>query len=1060
MTLLLCCALLLHPATAFAVEGPAVSADQAMTVSADQGISEDSAVSEDAAVSGDGAAVLEDTLVSGDEVAVSEGDAVSADVIAVSEDAVSGEHISSYDEEVAALNAVLSEGAVYGVITDPDGCDLSVSSGEPAGAVTKLPCANTVLLLRAVLEEGQLWFEVSSFVGDCEYRGFVKRQSFVCTDGEFCEWENRSAGFESDFVGVMSTDSGKAFSSDVLESQAQDSFENFPASYRDKLAALHASHPNWVFVPQTHSVTTLDEAVEGEYADRNRNWIPKSAPDSYKEGAADSGGYWFYASKAAIKHYMNPVNFFDEGHVFMFEQLGYNSKYHTQDGVQSILNNTFMSGAIPDDAKSRTYAEAFMEIGKSRSLSPYHLASRVRLEQGVNGTSEMISGKYPGYEGYYNYFNIKASGKSAEEVLKNGLSYAKSQGWNTRYRSLNGGAGFLGNNYISVGQDTGYLEKFDLIDPLYTHQYMQNVMAPYTEAATTYSQYKSAGSLKNAFVFKIPVFTDAKDPDAIPKDSVEKFTPTVTLTQISKPNLFFVDDKYTGYAKFKVTSNFDISSISDREKTKENAAGDPYFSVMSFENGILTLKTENRNADNSRSTYKKFFGSVSGGSVAGEVNVNISTEVLKKYEKPVMKAGSTAFIEGIDTAYLVPVDAGNNTVKLPADLSVRCDDAGITCQAEASKNRIRLEKGTAFEPGKKTFLLSSALWSQDLALTANVKETAKPSVSLVKSSAVINTNVPKEYGTTNVRVIRTEGFATDIDVAVEGWNAKANEALGSTINASYSDGILSLAGMGAGADPGKYILKLTPSYRGSDGQMYPLKALKFTVKVTDKELSSALVLKKSGTINIVNRETTCVKYVPSVTNTGCGAVSEASIENADAAALFEAGYYEKGDITPDRKAVTNNAGMIVITAKEGVILNSGESYSIVLKVTMSNKLSISREVKVKPLQKPARIYCNLKKATMTRTTSVSRNIAIISKGGTPHNTVIKSVALKDDRTGGYFTFVGTGAANGSLRRFEGQLWLTDASIKNGTYTVKFLVTLVDQAQNAKPVTVTTTIRVK
>ena len=54
----------------------------------------------------------------------------------------------------------------------------------------------------------------------------------------------------------------------------------------------------------------------------------------------------------------------------------------------------------------------------------------------------------------------------------------------------------------------------------------------------------------------------------------------------------------------------------------------------------------------------------------------------------------------------------------------------------------------------------------------------------------------------------------------------------------------------------------------------------------------------------------------------------------------------------------------------------------------------------------------------------------------------------------------TGAVNGSARRFEGLLRLTDTSVKNGTYKVKFLVTLVDHAQNVNPVTVTTTIRVK
>ncbi len=1066
MTLLLCLALLAHPATAFAVSenGTSLSGDEAVISADEASVSENGSegtASDDTVsfpVSGD---EVPGDEVSGDETAVSEDEVrVSEDEIPVSVDAVTKAEVPSYEEEIEELNGILSNGNVYGVIINPEGCPLFEEPAESAKVRAKLPCANTVLLWKAVYEEGGLWFEVASCEGEAESRGFVRRQEFVCVDGDFCGWENRKSGVEENTFGVMSTGGSGAFSADILEIQAQESFENFPAAYRDKLGALHASHTNWVFVPQKHSVATLDEAVAGEYADRNRNWIPKSAPDSYKEGAADSSGYWFYASKSAIKHYMNPINFFDEGHVFMFEQLGYNSKYHSKEGVQSILNNTFMKGDIPGDSKSRTYADAFMEIGKNRSLSPYHLASRVRLEQGVNGTSDMISGKYPGFEGYYNYFNIKASGKTAEEVLKNGLTYAKQKGWNTRFKSLDGGAEFLGSGYISAGQDTGYLEKWDLIDPLYTHQYMQNVMAPYTESATTYNQYRSAGTLKNAFVFKIPVFTDAKDPDSIPKDSVTKFTPSVTLTQISKPNLFFTGDEYAGYAKFRVNSNFDIYGVTDREKTKENAAGDPYFAVSSFEKGILTLKTVNRNAGNSKSVYKKVFATVSGEGPDGDVSINVSTEVLKKYEKPVIKAGAVSFVEGFDVAYSVLTDSAKNTLKLPEDMKVTCGDPGIICTADAASGRIRVQKGASFEPGKKKFLLSSALWAGDIAVTANVKDVAKPAVTLLKSSAVINTNVPAGHGGVDVRIIRTEGFSTDIDVLIEGANAKTEEALGSLINASYKDGVLSLAGMGAGADPGTYKLKLTPSYRGSDGQMYPLKPQKFTVKVTDRELSAALGLKKSGTINIVNRDASCVRYVPSVTNTGCGAVSGAVIENAGAAALFEAAYLEKGDIAPDRKVVTAKAGTIVIGAKEGVLLSNGEKYPVTLKITMKNGVEIKKEVTGRPLQKPAKIYCNLKKATMTRQTSTSRNIAIISKGGTPGNTVIKNVVLKDDSAGRFFTFTGTDAKNGTVRRFEGQLKLSDTSIKNGTYRVKFLVTLVDHAQNVNPVTVSTTVRVK
>ena len=1066
MTLLLCLALLAHPATAFAVSENETSLSQdaavvfADEVSASENGSEGTSSDDTVPVSLSDDEVPEDAA-SGDETAVSEDEVcVSEDEIPVSEDAVSKAEVPSYDEEIGELNGILSNGGVYGVIIAAGGCHLFEEPSESAKVTAKLSCADTVLLWKAVYEEKELWFEVSSFEGETEHRGFLKRRDFVCVDGDFCEWENRKGAVERDAVNIMSTEGSGIFSADILESQAQESFENFPLSYRDKLSALHASRPNWVFVPQRHSVTTLDEAVAGEYADRNRNWIPKSAPDSFREGAADASGYWFYASRTAIKYYMNPINCFDEGHIFMFEQLAYNSKYHTSDGVQSILDNTFMSGKIPGDAKSRTYTEAFMEIGKNRNLSPYHLASRVRLEQGVDGTSPLISGTYPGFEGYYNYFNIKASGTTDEEVWRSGLTYAKAQGWNTRFKSLNGGAGFLGNNYIGVGQDTGYLEKWDLIDPLYTHQYMQNVMAPFTEAATTYNQYKSAGTLKNAFVFKIPVFDDAKDPDAIPPDSVTKFTPSVTLTQISKPNLFFADDEASGFARFRVTSNFDIKRIVDREKTRENAAGDPYFAVSSFENGILTLKTVDRKPSSSKETYRKIFIEVSGDAVTGDVTVNPGIEVKRAFEKPVIKAGGALFIEGFDSAVSMLNDASKNPVKLPEDTKVTCDDPGITCFVDTAKSRIILQRTATFEPGKKTFLLSSAAWAGTIKVTANVKDAPKPSVSLQKSSAVINTNVPAEKGPVDTRIIRTEGFATDIDVSVSGANAKTREALGTTVSAAYADGVLSVSAIGAGPEPGNFVLKLTPSYRGGDGQMYPLKALKFTVKVTDRELSSALGLKKSGTINTVNREYSCVKYVPAVANTGCTAVSCVSIENADAASLFDADFLEKGDIAPDRSVVTNNAGTIVISAKESVSLNSGQNYPVVLDVTMKNGVVIQKELKVRPVQKPAKIYCDLKKATMTRQTSTSRNIAIISKGGTPKNTVIKSVVLKDDNAGRFFTLEETGAVNGSARRFEGLLRLTDTSVKNGTYKVKFLVTLVDHAQNVNPVTVTTTIRVK
>ncbi|MDE7132906.1 MAG: Ig-like domain-containing protein, partial [Lachnospiraceae bacterium] len=223
----------------------------------------------------------------------------------------------------------------------------------------------------------------------------------------------------------------------------------------------------------------------------------------------------------------DPRNFLTETSIFQFEQLTFNISYHTEEAVQTFLNGTFMKGKLADDSQGRTYAKAFYEIGKSRKLSPIHLASRVYQEQG-QGTSGLISGTYPGYEGYYNFFNVGVNGASTAEKIVKGLTYAKEKGWNTRYKSLEGGAATIGNNYILKYQDTIYLEKFnvDKNSPygVYEHQYMQNIQAPSSESSSTRKMYANAGSLNSAFVFKIPVF------DNMPED---QYYPTLRLSSTS-----------------------------------------------------------------------------------------------------------------------------------------------------------------------------------------------------------------------------------------------------------------------------------------------------------------------------------------------------------------------------------------------------------------------------------------------------------------------------------------------------------------------------------------------
>ncbi len=288
----------------------------------------------------------------------------------------------------------------------------------------------------------------------------------------------------------------------------------FPESYVHSLAVLHALHPNWVFEPvktglawsdvianeskpgraliQTHRNDALKSYANSEYNWYTNQWVIRDSSS------------WVTAHPDYIAYCMDPRNWFNETNIFMFESLSY-SQTHNIAGVNAILNGTFMTKEIANgDGTMLNYANAFMEIAKAVNVSPYHLAGRVKQEQGVNGTSGLISGTYPGYEGYYNYFNHGAYG-TGTLVYTNGLTFAKNKGWNTRYKSLYGGSEMIAKNYIAVGQDTLYFQKFDVIAQggLYNHQYMTNIEAAISESKSVAKAYPDK---QQAFTFRIPVY--------------------------------------------------------------------------------------------------------------------------------------------------------------------------------------------------------------------------------------------------------------------------------------------------------------------------------------------------------------------------------------------------------------------------------------------------------------------------------------------------------------------------------------------------------------------------
>ncbi len=330
--------------------------------------------------------------------------------------------------------------------------------------------------------------------------------------------------------------------------------KGFPESYVSRLMVIHDLYPEWEFESYNPvSALTWEKAAEAQYgfskvegssktrdaASSNNDLeaettllnshLRDASYDDLKHGFASglridslSGLFsdeeqgksyitWKEASLAQIKYYMDPRNFMvaENGSLnssfFMFVD-GTDSSGTTEKGVSVILSTTSMTGTLPDES-STTYAALVKNLSDDSKVNPYLVAARLRQEHGNSSGDDLINGKYPGYEGYYNFFNIQANGTNP---VLNGLKYAKSQGWDTRRKSISGGLKFLADTYFyrSVPQNTLYKHRFNYSGTAISHQYMESLYAPHYEAKNVYKGYGTDISSASKYKFLIPVYAD------------------------------------------------------------------------------------------------------------------------------------------------------------------------------------------------------------------------------------------------------------------------------------------------------------------------------------------------------------------------------------------------------------------------------------------------------------------------------------------------------------------------------------------------------------------------
>ncbi|RGF45801.1 type 1 dockerin [Ruminococcus sp. AF37-20] len=441
------------------------------------------------------------------------------------------------------------------------------------------------------------------------------------TDSSGAKWYRISCGNVTGYVSaayVQLTSSGSQGSSDA-DFESYMTKQGFPESYKPYLRTLHEQHPKWIFTAQKLGVdwnTALkEECVVG------RNLVHSSALASWKsmeKGAYDfNGGYWYgldgswvAASKEIIMYYMDPRNFLNDTYIFMFENQSYDPSYQTESGVKTILADTFMSGSYtcPDTKKKYTYSQTFMDAAKKSGVSPYHLASRCRNEQGVNGAPQSL-GTVKGYENYFNFFDIQAYATSTMTAAEMGCKYAKTTNptyllpWTNQYKSIVGGSIFLGTGYITKGQDTLYLQKFDMVDGgngLYYHQYMTCVFGQANEAISLKNAY-SQDILNSAMEFKIPVYNNMPDklcPKPTSSGDNNNYLKSLSVSGTSISPKF---DKFT--ASYTAKVNAEVSSVTVNANPLGKSAKVSGNGKVSLKTGENTVKVTCTAASGVKRTY-------------------------------------------------------------------------------------------------------------------------------------------------------------------------------------------------------------------------------------------------------------------------------------------------------------------------------------------------------------------------------------------------------------------------------------------------------------------------
>lgn len=506
-------------------------------------------------------------------------------------------------------------------VTDENGKGIKLNGGQE---LTLLDTTNSA------------WYKVSVVYNGATYTGYVSSQFVTIKNGSAGAADTGSSGVDES---LSETDSQLGASSDA-DFEAQLSAEGFPESYKVLLRDIHAIHPTWQFKAVQTGIdwsTLIANEVNKQGQIKNLIYGASSAPHynwrsitvgynpATNTWSPYDGTIWFAASDELVKYYIDPRTYLYENYVFVFESLSYQEGVQNKTGVEAILSGSFMANATPP-GETKQYSDIILEAAAQSGVSPYHLASRIKLEMGNTG-GVAAKGTSTTYPGIYNYFNIGAFDTANGSPVEKGLYWASQTGsygrpWDSVSKSIIGGAQYLGASYIQRGQDTLYTQKFNVTytGNLFNHQYMSNIQSPTTESQTNYRAYKANNLLDSTMVFKIPVYKNMPESACVkPADS-------------GNPNNWLKSLDITGYTitpTFAVNNVTDYSLIVDASVSSINVSASPVVSTSSV------AGTGNINLIEGTNYIK--------------INVTAQTGAVKTYTLTVVRGNASAGSQTIGT---------------------------------------------------------------------------------------------------------------------------------------------------------------------------------------------------------------------------------------------------------------------------------------------------------------------------------------------------------------------------------------------------------------------------